>query len=128
MNQPAAQVRNAADSKQVRNAARKERDRRALELRDLREVLAIESGRRVLWRIITHCAPMENPTHQRGDMTHQNIGRQDVGRFIWSEITDADEEKILLMMREARMRERNERIEAEAVQQRNTDDGDNNAS
>lgn len=108
-------VKNAADPKQVKNASRKERDRRGRDLADLRAVLAIAEGRRTIWRIMAWTQYLENPTHARGDMTHQNIGRADVGRFILSEIMEADEHAFITMMQEARLRERSDKVEAEAL-------------
>lgn len=108
-------VKNAADPKQVKNASRKERDRRGRDLNDLRSLLKLPEGRRTLWRLMAWTQYLENPTHARGDMTHQNIGRADVGRFILSEIMEADDNAFFTMMQEARARERSDKVEAEAL-------------
>ncbi len=112
---PVALVGNAADSKQVRNAGRKERDRRGQELSDLSAVLATPAGRRVLWRLLGECRVFETPTHTRGDMTHQNIGRGDVGRFLIAEINEASDDAWLTMQQEARAVTKREHVEAEAT-------------
>lgn len=108
-------VKNAADPKQVRHAGRKEKDARQRELDDLRAVLNMQEGRRVIWRLMGWSGFLQNPSHQRGDMTHQNIGRGDVGRFLLSEIVEADEDKYPLMMKEARIAKQSDAVEAEAV-------------
>lgn len=114
-------VKNAADPKQVKNAGRKERDRRGRELADLRQVLTTIEGRRTLWRIMAWTNYLENPTHARGDMTHQNIGRADAGRFILSEIMESNDDAFFLMMQEARARERSDKVEAEALHTRSAE-------
>lgn len=109
-------VKNAADRGQVKHGARKERDRRERELHDLKVVLAIPEGRRLLWRLMGFCGYGENPSNTRGDLTHQNIGKADVARFVISEIGEADGiESWLLMQREAYRDKRNEQVEAEAL-------------
>lgn len=114
-------VRNAADPKQVKHAGRKEKDARARALNDLRQVLAIPEGRRTIWRLMEWTQYLENPTHARGDMTHQNIGRADVGRFILSEIMEADDNVFFTMMQEARARKRSDQVEADAVRTASAD-------
>lgn len=111
-------VRNAADAKQVKHAARKERDRRERELADVRAVLSLAEGRRFLWRLMAWSGMHENPSHARGDMTHQNIGRADCGRFLLGEIMEADERRYLVMQQEAWEARRRENVEAEAVRTR----------
>lgn len=108
-------VKNAADQKQVSHAGRKERDARKRELDDLRAVLNAPEGRRFIWRLMCWSGFLQNPSHQRGDMTHQNIGRGDAGRFLLSEIVEADEDKYPLMMKEARIAKLGDSAEAEAV-------------
>jgi hypothetical protein len=109
-------VKNAADPGQVKHAGRKEKDRRTRERDDLNAVLAIPQGRRFLWRLLAQCGYGENPTHARGDMTHQNIGKADIARFVISEIGEAGGvEPWLLMQREAWRDKQNEHVEAEAV-------------
>jgi hypothetical protein len=117
-------VANAADSQQVRHAGRKEKDRRKAELDDVRAVLSTVEGRRLLWRLMGWSGYLENPSHQRGDMTHQNIGRADAGRFILAEIMDADEQKYLLMQQESWRAKRSEAVEAEAVRTKSATQSD----
>jgi hypothetical protein len=84
-------------------------------------VLKSAEGRRLLWRLMGWSGFLANPSHQRGDMTHQNIGRADVGRFVLSEIMDANQEAYLLMQREAWEADRRQNVEAEAIRTRTAD-------
>lgn len=113
-----ALVANAASAKQVKNAGRKENDRRARELDDLRAVMTMPEGRRLIWRLLGFCGFGENPTHQRGDMTHQNIGKADVARMLYSEMGYLGKvgfDLKQLMEREAFILANNEQVEAEAL-------------
>lgn len=119
-------VRNAADPKQVRNATRKEKDLRTRELDDMRAVLRTVEGRRFIWRLMGWSGFLQNPSHQRGDMTHQNIGRGDAGRFLLSEILEADENAYMTMQTEARRESRSIMAEAEAIRTRTATSDANN--
>lgn len=119
-------VRNAADPKQVRNATRKEKDLRTRELDDMRAVLRTVEGRRFIWRLMGWSGFLQNPSHQRGDMTHQNIGRGDAGRFLLSEILEADENAYMAMQSEARRESRSIMAEAEAIRTRTATSDANN--
>lgn len=109
-------VGNAADPRQVKNAARKDRDRRELELDYLRQVLASPVGRAVFWRLLEQCRAFGSVWDSNGSRIHYNAGQQDIGHFILSEITAADEDLLFLMMREARERAKRIAAEAEAIQ------------
>lgn len=119
-------VRNAADPKQVRNASRKEKDIRTREMDDMRHVLSSPEGRRFVWRLMGWSGFLQNPSHQRGDMTHQNIGRGDAGRFLLSEMLEADENAYLTMQQEARHEQRSRLVEAEAIRTRSASRDANN--
>lgn len=108
-------VRNAADPKQVKHAARKEKDRANRDKNDLLAVLATVEGRRYIWNLMAWTGMLENPTHQRGDMTHQNIGRADCGRKILADIMDASPNIYLTMQQEAWRQKSSDAVEAEAV-------------
>jgi len=49
-------------------------------------------------------------------LIHANAGRQDFGHFIWQEVEAADQDAVFLMMKEARIADKNDAIEAEALQ------------
>lgn len=92
-------VQNSADPKQVKNAKEKERFSREVELNDLVTVLNTAEGRRVLWRIMAHCGVFSSIFEQSSKI-YYNSGAQDVGHFIMSEITEADQEFLFVMMKE----------------------------
>jgi hypothetical protein len=83
-----ALVDNAGDEQQVKEARRKEKYIRKNELADVREVLAIPAGRRLLWRLMKHCKVWESVWHPSA-LIHYNSGQQDVGHFLLTEISEA---------------------------------------
>lgn len=109
-------VRNTADPRQVKNAERKAKRAREEELNDLAAVLSTEAGRRLLWRLVEYCQVyrevFDDSTPTR---TAFNCGVRNVGLFVTSEITAADETAFFLMMRENRERIQKQGEEAEAL-------------
>lgn len=97
--------RNAADERQVKYHDRKQRSRRQRELDDLRAVLQLEAGRRLIWRVLEHCSVFSS-VWDPSSRIHHNAGRQDVGHFVMAEVAAADDEAIYRMMREAKARDR----------------------
>lgn len=93
-------VKNAADPKQVKDAAKREESKRQQELNDICAILALTEGRRFLWRILGHCKAFESVWSPNAQI-HYNAGIQDVGHFLMAEITEANAEAMLLMMKEA---------------------------
>lgn len=109
-----ALVKNAADPKQVGIAKKREADDRELELADLRAVLMLPEGRRFLWRVLGKCQVFGSVFDQVPTQQAFNSGRQDVGHFLMSEITEADDKQLLVMMQESQAREekRNRTVDA----------------
>ena len=96
---------NAADRRQVERAGRKQALRRDGELADLRAVLALPSGRRMLWRLLEDCKVFGSIWHPSA-LIHFNEGRRDVGLKLMASITAANENALLQMMAEAQARGR----------------------
>ena len=92
-------VQNAADRKQVTDAKEKERGKREQDLNDLITVLNTKEGRRVLWRLLEHCGVFSS-VFDPSARIYRNSGKQDVGHFIMSEISEADQEFLFVMMKE----------------------------
>lgn len=112
----APMVKNAASAKQVEYAGRHEKDKIERDRDELGALLKIPEFRRFVWRLMAQCGYGENPTHARGDMTHQNIGKADIARWMISEIGEAGAiEQWLLMQREAWLDKQKEQRGAEAV-------------
>jgi hypothetical protein len=92
-------VRNAANKKQVKSAKATAKFVREGELKDISAMLGTVEGRRVAWRILTKCRVFESIWHGSA-MIHYNSGQQDLGHWLMSEITDADEALLFKMMKE----------------------------
>jgi hypothetical protein len=107
-------VKNATDTRQVHHAARKDKDRRKRDLAAWRAVLGTPEGRLVLWNMLEHCQVFTSIWHPSA-LIHHASGKQDVGHFLMAEITEADEDRLFLMMKEASQRKRSDAVEAEAV-------------
>ena len=93
--------RNAANPQAVHSHAELEKRGRQQELTDLRSVLKTAEGRRFVWRIMGHCKVFGSIWNQSA-MIHYLAGKQDVGHFLLSEVTAADEDSLFLMMKESR--------------------------
>lgn len=104
MNDKPAMVKNAADPRQVRESERKERFSRREELDDVCFVLSAVQGRRFLWRLLTYCKVFASIWRASAEIHHLS-GKQDVGHFVMSEITQADADAFLTMMKESQQRE-----------------------
>lgn len=114
-------VKNAADRNQVKLAGRKERDKAARDMADVRAVLATPEGKRFVWRLLGHSQMFESIWHPSA-LIHANAGRQDFGHFIWNICEQADQEAVFAMMREAKVAEKRDALEAQAVQQSSNGD------
>ncbi len=106
-------VRNAADREQVKAADKAVKQRRRQDLLDLREVLRLPAGRRVLWRWIDRLRPVDR-LWDAGALIHYKTGFHDVAVMMLNEINEADPDALVLMMTEARERAKAE----EAIAQR----------
>lgn len=95
-----ALVGNAGDEAQVKAATAKAKRRRIRELDDLRAVLAIVEGRRLLWRLMQHCKVFESVFHDNSALMGHLTGRQDVGHFVMDEINKAQPDAFLGMMQD----------------------------
>lgn len=89
------------DEKSVKKESERKRVARDLELDDLRSVLKTDAGRRVIWRLLTKCRTFESVFEQSSKI-YYNAGAQDLGHFIMSEIVEANEDFLLIMMKEAK--------------------------
>lgn len=109
MSEKKALVGNAADPAQVKKAAEKQQSIRDRELNDLRTVMGLVEGRRLLWRVIGICAPMKNPFHQESHVMAFNVGMGEIGRIVLDDAMEASLESFLTMFREGK-RDDKERI------------------
>lgn len=95
-------VRNAADESQVKEAEKKVKRTREHELDDIRKVLDTPAGRRVLWRYLSMCGVFKLSFNHSGAITSLNEGKRDIGLNIMGDITEANDEALIKMMREAK--------------------------
>lgn len=91
---------NISDPDKILKAERQEKDLRKQELNDIRTVLSNASGRRLVWRLLTQCNSFGSVfSKDLSTMSYQS-GQQDLGHFIMSEITQADENLLLRLMKD----------------------------
>lgn len=98
-------MNNLADPKQVKKAELKEKDLRKQQLNDIRTVLSSISGRRLFWRILEHCNTFNTVFNEQHSTMSYLAGKQDLGHFIMSEITQADENLLLKLMKDNKGKE-----------------------
>ena len=94
-------MKNAADEQQVREAEKKQKLRRDQELDDLKKILTMDAGRRLVWRLLGRARVFESVWEQSAKI-HYNAGQQDFGHFIMSEVIEAGPEFLLRMMQESK--------------------------
>lgn len=118
-------VDNGSDRRQVRKAEKKAVVRRKQEIADIRTFLDLEAGRRFIWRLLEHCKVFQSIWHNSA-LIHFNEGKRDVGLFILSEITEADQKALLRMMTDAANEKTRDRLhdEKEERQARTTENED----
>ena len=93
---------NAADPDQVDAARRTERMKREQEAADIKALLADPAGRRVLWRLLDHCGVFRSSFTGHGARDAFNEGTRNVGLFLMAEITGADPDAFVTMLKESK--------------------------
>lgn len=99
-----ASVRNAADEDQIKEAKKKAGLERRQELSDLREVLALAGGRRLIWRYLSMCG-VYRLSYALNAGIYFAEGQRDIGLKLMADIMEANDEALILMMREAKSKE-----------------------
>lgn len=100
-------VKNTADEDQVKAANKKEKNVRNNELNEIRTVLDSPVGRKFLWRALKRCGVYQSSYHPSGSQVYFNEGRREVGLWLLAEITEANPDAYLVMIKEAKGREAN---------------------
>lgn len=108
-------VANAADAKQVKHARRKEATRVEREIAEMRAVLATAEGRGVFWRLLGRLGYGIGLDTIAQPERELNAGKQAAMWLVLADITAADEESLIKMMRESRASDQREAAEAQAV-------------
>ena len=86
-----ANVGNVADKDQIKKAKKLVENQRRLELRDIKMVMSLPSGSRVLWRILHEFCHIDQLSSdpRSGSMTYFHEGARSVGLSLKSEIMEA---------------------------------------
>lgn len=75
--------------------------RRENELIDLSRVLDSRNGRSVVWRILEQCGAFRSAfVHGAPDVTAFNLGQQNVGQWLLSELSEVNPHALAVMKRE----------------------------
>ncbi len=93
-------VRNAADAEQVKEAGVKEKFGRKQELNDVYNILAIPSGRRWVWRVLSDCGVFKS-SFTGNSTTFFNEGRRDIGLRILADVMEANPDAYVQMAKGA---------------------------
>jgi hypothetical protein len=97
---------NASNEQEVKNATLKEKNRRDTELDDLRQLLKTKWGRRLVWRVLEK-AGIHRTSFTGNSTTFFNEGQRNIGLWLESEVTDADTNGYLQMIKENNKGEQN---------------------
>jgi len=97
---------NASNEQEVKNATLKEKNRRDTELDDLRQLLKTKWGRRLIWRVLEK-AGIHRTSFTGNSTTFFNEGQRNIGLWLESEVTDADTNGYLQMIKENNKGEQN---------------------
>lgn len=98
-------VKNASDTEQVKTASVKESIGRDQELNDLREILALDGGRRFVWRLLCRASVFKSVLNENPILMGHSSGAQDFGHFITDEVIQASPDRFMQMMKEAAVKD-----------------------
>ena len=73
-------------------------------LNDLKIVLDTKEGRRIFWMMLARCKTFGS-IMETNARVYYNAGQQDIGHFLLAQITKADDNLFLQMMRESKQGE-----------------------
>lgn len=79
---------------------------------DIEWITSTEQGRRAMWKLLSYCGVYRDIEGSGNDMLKQ-IGRRQVGLYILGLISDASEDRIFEMMKEAKERSIEEKMHYE---------------
>lgn len=89
----------------VKRLDQRAKDIRKQELNDIKTVLSNASGRRLLWRLMSHCKTFSSIYSEVPQRMSYQSGKQDVGHYIMSEIAEADENLLFKLMKDNKAKE-----------------------
>lgn len=108
-------TQNRADNQKLA-AARTRRDRqyKAQIQNDLKTLLAMPEGRRVLWELLGDCGVFRE-SMETNARSYVQMGMRNLGLSLMKRITDADQEAYFQMMRESMQRAKQAEDEDNAI-------------
>lgn len=92
----------ANDPAAVAEAKKQAQYARDAQLDDIRAVLALPEGRRLVWRLLEHCKVFESTFTSNGSQFAFNEGARNVGLFMLAEVTAADAQVFVTMLKESK--------------------------
>lgn len=95
---------NAADEKEVRRAQREARERRDRELEDVRALMATDEGRRFMARLLRITRVLHD-SFTGNSTTFYNEGRRAVGSTVMADISRADPDGFVRLLKDEIERE-----------------------
>jgi hypothetical protein len=111
-----ALVDNAADARQVREGGKKQRLQEQRHLADVRKVLHLEEGQRLLWGYMEACQVFGDIDGPPNYVARQ-LGRRSVGLEILLDIIEAAPEVLVKLQSENLARENSEKLSAEKAEE-----------
>jgi hypothetical protein len=103
-------IKNIADEAKIKEDEKRLKSHRAGELDDLRQILALPQGRRVLWRILAKCDMSRLSATGDEKWTYVNEGKKSIGLFLIEEMTQVEPHaypKLLMEMMTIKQGEKN---------------------
>lgn len=93
-----ALVDNSADAQQVRAAEKRSRYERRQLLDDVRQVLAVPAGLRLMKHYLAKCGVFR-ASPNGSELLHRSAGQRDIGLMILSDVGEADPDAFARMFR-----------------------------
>jgi len=91
-------VKNASDPKQVKKAKQKEKFNRDDELKDLKEILATNAGKRFIYRYLSKCGVFKSSFTGNSE-TFFREGERNIGLQLLADVQEADVNSLIDIMK-----------------------------
>ena len=97
-------MKNVADKKEVKDASKKDKWKLRQNKDDILYLLSLPQFRRYVWKLLETCSIFASIWRPSAEI-HRLAGRQELGQDILVEITQANPEAFILMMKENQKQE-----------------------
>ena len=91
---------NAADEDDIELSDKEAKAQREEELKDLRDVLKLKAGRKVLWRYLEECGVFTGGFVPDPNRVYFNEGMRNIGNIILLDVNEAAPETLMNMKKE----------------------------